>query len=635
MQSSPLAPARTSASGGRHVSERRWWLVPLVVYVATLAVFAAWSPLNLTAFPLDDAWIHRVYARAFAYGQGFAYNPGEQATGFTSPLWVIVTAPVHWLGTTAAIIGVKLIGALLGALTVAAVYRLTKQQAVWPAVVAASAVACQPVLAFSVLAGMETVLLLALWSWLVVAVQEQRFSRAAILVGLMPVARPEGIVLAGVTVLAVAVVHRHRLLATLRTRAALVGLAWMIVPTLVWIVYCLIVSGHPLPATFYLKASAATSSLSHLGAVLTEHGLARSLPLVIVGAAALVWCARTRPTVLLLGAGSFTFVVAILATRTYSLSGYYWTRWTDPGVLGFTSACFIALALAAHTIATSPLRSRRLALGAVGLVVLVAVPGLVTSLGERAERFATDASVIERMNVAPGRWIAEHVPVGDTVGVNDAGALRYFGERRTIDVFGLNNLDVAFKRVPSETIAARLDWLVAYPVVTSALASLVRFKPVTMFQVPLAEYTICACPDQTLLTVSQRADAFLAPAQREALIVALRAAGPGRVWFAASSRDADALADAADLQSAFEEAGWTAAPLAKVDFRLRPGLALLAADDPPGAMTMTVHDALARSGVPLTLVTGYRAQLARQQGPVRIELAADQPFVIAVGRRGP
>ena len=51
----------------------------------------------LDGLPLDDAWIHLVYARSLAAFEGFAYNPGALETGFASPLWVVLLAPLHWL----------------------------------------------------------------------------------------------------------------------------------------------------------------------------------------------------------------------------------------------------------------------------------------------------------------------------------------------------------------------------------------------------------------------------------------------------------------------------------------------------------------------------------------------------------
>lgn len=621
-------------------SRRPWWIVPIAVYVASVAVFAVWSPLNVTAFPLDDAWIHRVYARAFAYAQGFAYNAGEQTTGFTSPLWVVITAPMHWLeplGTSTVVVGVKLIGTVLGALVVGAAYRIAVHgsRTTWPAVVAASAIACQPVLVFSALAGMEPVLVLALWSWLVVFVLDKRYTHAAIAAGLLPVARPEGVVLAALAVLAVAIVNRRALRDAVRTRAALVGVAWLVIPTLAWVVYCLVVSGHPLPATYYVKARGVMSgeALATLGTVLTEHGLARSIPLVVIGLAAACWCARARPAIALLGGGALVFVAAILVTRTFSLTGYYWTRWTDPGVLAFTSAWLIALAHAANAIVQSALtaRVRWAAIGALGLVVLLALPGFATSFAERASRFASDASVIERMNVAPGRWIAEHVPAGDSVGVNDAGALRYFGQRPTIDIVGLNNLDVAFQRVPIETVVRELDWLAAYPIYVTNLAPVARFKPLATFSVPLAEYTICDCPGQTSLSVSQRTDGFLTVEQREAFVASLRVAGPGTAWLAVSARDTIANLDAAELRTLFEAAGWRAT-IDQVAFRLKPGMALFAADTPPAPAADAVRRAFEQARIPLVFAPGYRAHLASNPGGLRIELAPDQTFVIVLGR---
>src|SRR5882724_7278458 len=94
--------------------EGRGWLAPAILYFATLLVFVLWSPASRGQFPLDDAWIHRVYARSFAWGHGFAYNDGVQEAGCTSPLWAVISAPAHWLepalGTAGVVWAVKLLG---------------------------------------------------------------------------------------------------------------------------------------------------------------------------------------------------------------------------------------------------------------------------------------------------------------------------------------------------------------------------------------------------------------------------------------------------------------------------------------------------------------------------------------------
>ena len=149
-------------------AERRWWLAPAIIYLATVVVFLAWSPESRAQFPLDDAWIHRVYARSFAWGHGLAYNDGVQEAGSTSPLWAVLSAPIHWFepafGTGYVVWAVKLLGAALGALSVAAVYRLGRQLsgAAGPAALAAALFACEPALVFSALSGMEVALLVCL-----------------------------------------------------------------------------------------------------------------------------------------------------------------------------------------------------------------------------------------------------------------------------------------------------------------------------------------------------------------------------------------------------------------------------------------------------------------------------------------
>ena len=105
------------------------YAMPLGVFALVVIHYALTSTLALSGFPLDDAWIHRVYARSFAFGDGFAYNPGDQQAGATSPLWVIITAPAHWfafVGERAPVVVVKLIGLALTAGCIVFIVRLAR-----------------------------------------------------------------------------------------------------------------------------------------------------------------------------------------------------------------------------------------------------------------------------------------------------------------------------------------------------------------------------------------------------------------------------------------------------------------------------------------------------------------------------
>lgn len=75
-----------------------WWLL-----VGGLPALAAviWAGQTLFAgglgFPLDDSYIHLEYARAFAEGRPFEFNPGTASTGLTAPLWALCLAMGYWV----------------------------------------------------------------------------------------------------------------------------------------------------------------------------------------------------------------------------------------------------------------------------------------------------------------------------------------------------------------------------------------------------------------------------------------------------------------------------------------------------------------------------------------------------------
>ena len=67
----------------------------------------------------------------------------------------------------------------------------------------------------------------------------------------------------------------------------------------------------------------------------------------------------------------------------------------------------------------------------------VVVGMLLMRMDWTIEDVAQSVSGIDRQQVALGRWAKEALPASARIGLNDTGAIAYFGDRRTFDVVGL------------------------------------------------------------------------------------------------------------------------------------------------------------------------------------------------------
>jgi tetratricopeptide (TPR) repeat protein len=108
-------------------------------------------------------------------------------------------------------------------------------------------------------------------------------------------------------------------------------------------------------------------------------------------------------------------------------------------------------------------------------------------------------------------------------------------------------------------------------------------------------------------------------------------------WIAYDPRDAAAHSLAQDLASAFKEAGWTVSGMKEITFSMRPGVFMMAADDPPTDAATSVTNALNATGLNATVGTGYReySEERRRTDPnwKGFDLAPGQEFVVAIGRK--
>ncbi len=485
-----------------NISSSHWGnRAPYLLFILSIALFAA-NPFSLLDFPLDDAWIHRVYSQSFAYGHGFEYNPEQQEAGSTSPLWSIITAPAHWLeplGIDVVVLAIKAIGLMLALGTLRATKYCGKiiGQSNSVGIFAATLLALDPRLAFSALSGMETTLLMALWIGSTAFLLNGRFVLATVLISLAPTARPEALVILPFFALAAIIAAIRNKMSVRRLWAALCILP---IPMALWSLFCQYANGHWLPTPFYMKSTPPGIGAEQFSNAWKLLGLNGPLPslmvvaLVVLAGFFLIRRNRNPEYFLLLLAAPFAFLFGVLFSREFLLEGYYWLRWADPSTMLLTATAALALGIILSNAKDWKIKS------AVAVVLLLSLPHLAGSFTSWRNRLISDSRAINLITIQAGRWINKYTPEDAVIGVNDAGATRYFGKRRTIDLMGLNCADIAFNRIKPEDTGI-IEYLAITPTWFYGKGIYDNLPVCTNFSIPPAEYTITSNKGQAEIVI--------------------------------------------------------------------------------------------------------------------------------------
>jgi hypothetical protein len=470
--------------------------VPYLLFLLITVLFCT-NPFSLLDFPLDDAWIHRVYSKSFAFGHGFEYNAGQQEAGSTSPLWSIVTAPAHWLeflGTTTVVLATKLIGILLALSSIHAVRKLGEVVGLERAsLFAAIAFALDPKLVFSALSGMESVLLVSLWLWAAYALLRNNWWLACGLISLTPTVRPEALVILPIFTFAFILFATH----TKLNRSSFASILILPTPMLIWSLFCKQANGHWLPTTYYIKKGGFEFGSLQVEQVWEALGYRGLFPSAIMAALIIFYFLQAGITKrkwvssLLLIAAPTAFIGGVVCGRVFQFDGYYFTRWIEPPVLVLASASAMGMAtLIKESVHSSSKGSAAAMIRAITLsLVLASVHHGTTSFIEQRHHLAQDSRVINLVNVQAGQWINENLPKEATVAINDAGALKYFGQRKTIDIIGLNNAEITFHGNREQAILST-DFVVIFPSWFRNYPIFQHLDPIQEFSVPPEEYTL-------------------------------------------------------------------------------------------------------------------------------------------------
>ncbi len=162
-------------------------------------VAAAFLAAGAGTFPMDDAYIHAVYARNLAETHQLTFNldPPDGGIGTTSILWPVLLAALHpvlAVVPAARLLGVVAYLAMAWLITIIAGW-MTPAEDRRTAWLAAALVVLSGNLVWFSLSGMETMVWLSLGLGVVVAYRHRKWPVIGILMGLMLLTRIEAVVL--------------------------------------------------------------------------------------------------------------------------------------------------------------------------------------------------------------------------------------------------------------------------------------------------------------------------------------------------------------------------------------------------------------------------------------------------------
>ncbi len=422
----------------------RWKRMALLLAAAFLSVggylfYSTWN--GFVGFPLDDAWIHQVYARNLVEGGEWAFNPGESSGGSTSPLWSLLMAagyfarinPVIWSG-------------LLGWLTLFLIAVFADELVRSWAPDYKSSIpwvgfffTFEWHLIWASVSGMETSLyvLAVLLTFHTLSRKTPLFGTAGLIIGICTWIRPDGLTLLGPAFLCTILCtgsSRERF-----ARISILSGSFLLV-FVPYLLFNLQFAGSIWPTTYSAKQAeyaAATGYplLQRLWWLLLPF-LAGGGVMLLPGVMMSAWFAWKKKNVL--PGAMFLWISGYLLIYAIKLPVYYQHgRYMIPAMAGFF---LIGLWGWLTWMRKWPTKKWASLTHFFVITCVVAVTGIFFFLG--AVTFKTDTAIIETEMVYTAKWVRSHIPAGSRVAAHDIGAMGYFSGHEIIDLAGLVNPEI-------------------------------------------------------------------------------------------------------------------------------------------------------------------------------------------------
>ena len=451
--------------------KRRAGLLLLLAFLSAGAYLLLTRWRGASGFPLDDAWIHQVYARNLATRGEFAFFAGQPSAGSTSPLWTALLS-IGYLLHLDFRVWTYLLGIALLAANAFLVVRLADQLFVshvmhhpsrfifhLSSLVFPLFLLFEWHLAWSAASGME----IPLFIFLSLLLLERLYARKprpeqsrrgawalGLLAGLLTLTRPEGIVLSALVGVGLAgyewdaderrwtrtkneIYPRFSAFFRVLIFYAL-GLGITFAP---YLLFNLTTSGAIFPNTFYAKSAEYAEVFARTPFVVRWLELLFTpfigaqillIPGLVYGALAL---ARERQWSALI---PFVWILALPALYALRLPAAYQHGRYEMPIIPFMVLYGVwgtGVLLA---------RVKNFVVRATWTLSIAATLLAFWFIG--AAQYATDVAIIDCEMVQTAHWVAANAPADAVVAAHDIGALGYFYERPFIDLAGLVSPEV-------------------------------------------------------------------------------------------------------------------------------------------------------------------------------------------------
>jgi hypothetical protein len=433
-----------------------------------MSVAAHW---RINATLIDDAYITYRYAANLATGKGLVYNPEEWILGTSTPAYALILGMIA-SATTPELIPVtaRSLNAVLLLLTGAAAGMIGKRITGEPLVgiVLFGSVTLGWMTLSSSVAGMETSLFLALLSLGIWAMVDRRFWLSAVVIGLTPLVRPEGVFVVGVFGMVLVILHLRLQVAGGPTRSELfLSLVLILIPSIGWFLVSVRYYGSPIPHSIVAKKA----GLYDLGVAYTvgrvvEHLVASSLLVAVspaqhylaqvdfitfigllyvvltVFAVGAVWLVRREPSLLVLGPLLAIFVVFYATSSTLPFGHYFGNFEILATVCWWAGLYAIGTGLLSRWIGR-PTRALRMTLSlATALIVLLPsffhYPWSTIWHGEIDTNEIRQSVLRQAAYRTVAQQIAPHLPEDTVILMPEIGELGFFLDRaKILDACGL------------------------------------------------------------------------------------------------------------------------------------------------------------------------------------------------------